>query len=162
MALFAGDLQTSNSLARTVENLCRTKLKTLEVAEVSHWLYATLGEAHLLTANLDEARIWYNHAAQKAQGEIRDIASMRKQVRVILLETGAEMAQLDDCFQVPTVVAFTGHMIDRLNHPMKRFPADMEEHVRSAISRELEEINAGIAYASASLWVRYHFSGRND
>jgi len=150
LALFSGEAKTSETLARTVTDLCLTKLKELEEVEVSPWLYATLGEAHLLTGNQSEAKRWYRKGAQKAQGAIRDIASMRKQARAILQETGADSAQLEDCFQIPAVIAFTGHMIDPPDRAQKRFPQEQEPLVRDEISRKLKELNAGNAYASAA------------
>jgi class 3 adenylate cyclase len=150
LALLSGDSQTSDALARTVTDLCLSKLKDLGEVEVSPWLYATLGEAHLLTGNQNEAKRWYRKGTQKAQGAIRDIASMRKQARVILQEAGEDISQLEDCFQIPTVIAFTGHMIDLPDRAQKRFPEAQEPRVRDEISRKLAELNAGIAYASAT------------
>jgi len=47
-------------------------------------------------------------------------------------------------------VVFTGHMIDQPNRLQKRFPTELEDPVRKEIARCLDQMNAGIAYASAA------------
>lgn len=152
LALFAGDLNGSDTLARRVLDLCQSKLKTLEKeqAEISHWLYATLGETELLIGDQEEALFWYRKAAEGASGDIRALASMRKQARNILREQQRDPALLDGCLPVSSVVVFTGHMIDSPGRKNERFPPALEEQVRQEIARELTEVDAGIGYSSAA------------
>ena len=152
LALFSRDLPRSLSLASRVQELCLEKLKALEnrQSKVSYWLYATLGEAELLLGKRKQAAAWYQKAAKETHGNIRDLASMHKQAKAILTAMGIEENLLNSCFNVPTVVAFTGHMIDQLGRLTKRFPAEVENQVRQEIAKKLNEVNAGIAYASAA------------
>jgi class 3 adenylate cyclase len=149
LALFIGDMQTCRTLAKEVKTLCQEKLNENE-ENPAHWLFATLGEAELLLGNQKGAKTYYQRAAGGASRSFRDIASMRKQASAILTETGADDTWLDESLQVPTVVAFTGHMIDLPCRAQKRFPAELETPVREQISQKLEEMHAGIAYSSAA------------
>ena len=89
LALFVGDMQTCRTLAGEVKTLCQEKLNENE-ENASHWLFATLGEAELLLGNQEAAKTYYQKAAGRAVRSFRDIASMRKQARAILTETGAD------------------------------------------------------------------------
>jgi len=150
LSLVIGKKKESYELAKIVKKICLKKIKieSCKNISVSHWLLATLGEAELILGNFDTAKKMYSKAS--AQSDIRGVASMRKQARMILKSQGNTINILDCCFKVPTIVVFSGHIIDQPTRPKKRFPKEIEKEVRKEISIRLEKMNAGIAYSSAA------------
>jgi class 3 adenylate cyclase len=51
-------------------------------------------------------------------------------------------------FSPPTVVAFAGHMIDKPDRPLPRFPASIEASIKQAIIHSLHTLQARIGYCS--------------
>lgn len=51
---------------------------------------------------------------------------------------------------MPTVVVFTGHMMDKPGRPVARFPREAESQVARRIAEELEELQGVCGYASAA------------
>ncbi len=66
------------------------------------------------------------------------------QFQKIGLNVGSKLRVL---LKPPTVVAFTGHMIDTLGRKEPRFPGYLEQAVREGIEEKLAEIDAEIGYA---------------
>jgi class 3 adenylate cyclase len=173
----AGELKKAEDIARKVEKLCRTEIgQTIDKPD--GWLFATLAEALTHQGATSAAAEYYQKAATLFQGRWRDLASMRKQAREIIgfaakapegsrghwydlasikrraremlgrSQKGQEW--LDACFTFPTVVVFSGHMIDRPGRAAPRFPAEQEPHVREEIRQYLRSVNAGFGYSSAA------------
>ena len=150
LSLIIGNKKKSCELATNVKKLCLKKIKidSKKNISTSHWLLATLGEAELLLGNFQLAKQMYAKTAELS--DVRSLASMRKQARMILKSQGNNINILDSCFNVPTIVAFSGHIIDKPNRQSKRFPKEIEKQVRKEISKRLEKMNAGIAYSAAA------------
>ena len=74
---------------------------------------------------------------------------MRRQVRLL-----SEAMNVDDAvlqaLDIPKVIAFAGHMVDRPGQALSRFPAAAEESVRTAIHEALDRYGAGFGYSSAA------------
>jgi pilus assembly protein FimV len=71
----------------------------------------------------------------------------------ILLLEEAGMKIPDEIVQLlapPTIVAFTGHMIDTEGRTKPRFPAYLEPYVKEEIHKHFEAINAEIGYSAAA------------
>ncbi|MBI5693892.1 MAG: DUF4071 domain-containing protein [Verrucomicrobia bacterium] len=117
---------------------------------VDGWLVATLAEALTHLGEKKEAAQFYRQAAQIFQGRWRDLASMRRQAREILRFNGQPHDWLDACFEFPTVVVFSGHMIDAAGRSSPRFTAEMEPAVREEIRAYLQRVKAGFGYSSAA------------
>ena len=150
LALVSENTRKSFELAKEVKKICLGKIKcdAAENIPASHWLIATLGETELLLGNFEASKKLYAKAAE--QSDVRGLASMRKQARMILKAQNQNIDILDCCFKVPIVVAFSGHIIDHPNRPQSRFPKELEKTVRNEIAHRLEEMNAGIAYSAAA------------
>jgi hypothetical protein len=146
LALQLGEGRESQALAIKVLEA----LKTKEVLELEHWDLATIGEAHLLSHDLEEARLYYSRAVAKEPDLVRDTAVMRAQARMNLKALGEPENALDDVFPTPTVIAFVGHMVDEPERGRPRFPPEKEGEVRLAIRKRLEEIGRVYAYCSAA------------
>ena len=117
---------------------------------IDGWLAATLAEALTHLGDTKEAARYYEQAAEAFKGRWRDLASMRRQAREILRFNGQPPEWLDACFEFPTVVVFSGHMVDAAGRPIPRFTAEMEPAVREEIRAYLQKVKAGFGYSSAA------------
>lgn len=153
LSLIAGDEEQSSKLAEEVKQIClrqRSKLKSKQL-EPPYWLDATLGEAELLLNNDFESEKWYRSAVDRTCGAVRDISSMKKQVKAILRARNVQNTDFAEaCFPSSKVVIFTGHRIDSEDRGTPRFPDEKQEYVRKQIARKLDLENAAIAYSSAA------------
>ena len=142
-----GNRAGSLALATATRRLC---LKCMdEQGRADHWLYATLGEACLLSGEEKQAADWYRRAVRRARGRAGDLASMRRQLR--LMSGSFEVPEtVRAALAAPQVVVFTGHMLDRPGRIHERFPARLEAQVTRAMAAELETVDAGIGYSSAA------------
>jgi class 3 adenylate cyclase len=173
----AGELKQAEEIARHVEKLCHAEIKA-KPDKVDGWLLATLAEALTHQGATAAAAENYKRAAEMFKGRWRDLASMRKQAREIIgfaskapdssrgtwydlasikrrareLVGRSQKGQewLDACFEFPTVVVFSGHMIDRPGRNPARFPASEEARVKAEIKAYLRSVNAGFGYSSAA------------
>jgi len=152
LSLFLGETSRCLDLAKSVKEICLMEREAIQARdeEIPYWVFATLGEADLLLGNLSDGAGWYRYAVQAAQGALRDISSMKKQATAILNELGRDPLCLEDWFHLPSVISFTGHMIDSPSREKQRFPPEIEDRVRNEIALKLDALNAGIAYASAA------------
>lgn len=117
---------------------------------IDGWLAATLAEALTHLGETKEAARYYQQAAGAFKGRWRDLASMRRQAREILRFNGQPQEWLDACFEFPTVVVFSGHMVDAVERPTPRFTTTMEPAVRDEIRAYLQKVKAGFGYSSAA------------
>lgn len=152
VSLLGGNIEQSRKIAEQVRDICEKILENKKNQEkpISFWLYASLGEASLLQGDTENAEKWYKKATQDCSKDIRALGSMRKQARLILEAAGKDRISLDHCFPVPSVVLFSGHIIDQPSRAEKRFPRENEQLVRSRIANWLEKHNGQISYSSAA------------
>jgi class 3 adenylate cyclase len=147
MALLLGNREQSKALAQAVREQC-LQLDKSAGAGGDYWVAATLGESALLLESWNEAEDWYLRASILGRGKLGDIVSTRRNARLILSHLQADATRVDRCFNVPLVVVFAGHLIDRPGRSTQRFPASMEPFVRDAIHRQLALLPPAIGYAS--------------
>jgi class 3 adenylate cyclase/tetratricopeptide (TPR) repeat protein len=172
----AGETAKALACAERVAKLCRKELRSPKI-EDNGWLVATLAEALLHQGLTTEAGKYYQQAVTIFAGRWRDLISMRRQAREIIqfaakaditparwYSLGAlrqrtreilgrsEKGQdwLDRCFEFPSVVVFSGHMLDQPGRPAPRFPADREAPIRAAILAYLKTIRPGFGYSSGA------------
>ncbi|MBS0319740.1 MAG: DUF4071 domain-containing protein [Proteobacteria bacterium] len=139
MAFLCGD----QGLCRTLANRALAALPD----RTTHWAHATAGEACLHLGRQKDAARAYAEAHRLAGGRFGDIASIRRQL--VLIGTPAAQAMLD-IVVAPTVIAFTGHMIDHPQRARPRFPAALEDRVAQALRERLERMGPVIGYAQAA------------
>jgi tetratricopeptide (TPR) repeat protein len=155
MSLLAGRRPTALRLARAVVKQAQSE-RDRRGAGRDYWLLATLGEACLVLGEMAPAADWYRQAARLASDNVGDVASIRRNVRLLagaIEGTDVILAALD----IGAVVVFSGHMVD---HPANRggrggqprFPADvrLEKVVGRAIAEQLDRLNAKVGYCSAA------------
>lgn len=151
MALLLGQQEQAASLAREVRASCLVEMeKAAESGGSNYWLLATLGEAALILGQWPEAKDWYARASVAGRGRFAELNSTRRNARLIIDALGIEREPFEQYFQIPSVVVFAGHMIDRPERNVPRFPPQLEGRVREALSQRLKRLNAGVGYASAA------------
>jgi len=157
MSVLTGAADEGRQLAREVLAICG------ECAAGGHegdfWLLATLGEACLLLGRSAEAAQWYRKAAAAAGRRHGDIASMRRQVKLLATSIDGAPAVLR-VLAVPRVAVFTGHMIDAPGRARARFPAGLESVVAAAIAEAIAANDVGFGYCSAACGADILFAER--
>jgi class 3 adenylate cyclase/tetratricopeptide (TPR) repeat protein len=149
MYLLAGRIDSARELAQRVVDKVHAGWQAGQSRD--YWSLATLGEASIILGDVASAQGWYQEAIGAAQGQVGDLASMRRNVQLLApFVEGLEV--LLESFGLGTVVVFSGHMIDHPNRPEPRFPPDpaLDRAVAAEIGRALDDLNATIGYASVA------------
>lgn len=165
-----GEAKKADECARKVAKQCKAEIAKAG-GETNGWLSATLAEALTHQGATAEAAKYYAQAVKLFPGRWRDLASMRRQAREIIafnpetrstanagwrgmlsFRKGDETpgAWLEECFEFPSVVVFSGHMVDAVGRPGPRFPAGDEAKVKEQIRAELVRLRPGFGYSSAA------------
>ncbi len=151
LALALGDRDRAAELARETTAQCR---ETLEQTVPSNgdrfWLLSTLGGASLLLRNWSEAEDWYRQAIAAAPGNWGSLQATRRTARLLMRHLDIDSSRIERLFNLPSIVVFAGHMIDRPDRNVPRFPAHLEPAVTRAIRQRLEELRVGFGFASAA------------
>jgi class 3 adenylate cyclase len=151
MAVLLGDLPRAEELARATKEICKREMQESETNRSDiHWLLATQGEAALILREWDKAEEYYEKATGHAGEAWGDRQSSFRQARLLAKALGADAERVARWFQIPRVVVFVGHMIDRPGRKSPRFPVNLESAVFAAIRGRLKELGAGFGYASAA------------
>ena len=115
MALLAGDRVRAGELARQARRAAEKELAAVrQTGGDVYYQLATIGEAALIDGDLTEAERWYREASAAGAGRVGELASTRRNARLIADATGAGAVLLGQLLAVPRVVVFSGHMIDRV------------------------------------------------
>jgi class 3 adenylate cyclase len=147
-ALLLGDRSEAASLARLVHDECLRM--NASGAHDDYWTLATLGEAALILGRQAEAEEWYGRAVAVGAKRVSDVASTRRNARLILQHVDLDGRRVEACLRVPSVAVFSGHMIDRPDRVRPRFPGALEDAVGAAIRERLRGRTVGFGYASAA------------
>jgi class 3 adenylate cyclase len=151
LALFLGEHERATTLADEVARRCREKLSQSEPAnEARYWILSTLGETALLLRRWSEAEEWYSKALEVGSGNWGCLHSTRLNARLVAQYLGEGNELVDRLFQFPSVVMFVGHMVDKPDRQVARFPPRLEGAVREAISSRLQLLDSKFGYASAA------------
>lgn len=132
----------AKALAKTVLEISRTRPD-------DYWKSATMAEALVILGDLEGAKQAYRTAAA-ASRDLHALSSTRKQARVLSHHLHGQNDFFDECFPIPKLVIFSGHMIDAPDRRVPRFPPEMEGTIKQLLEKELESMNAGIGFASAA------------
>jgi class 3 adenylate cyclase len=157
LALILSEREQAVALAREVAAQCRAELASADSPTAPgaapadrYWLVSTLGEAALLQENWSEAQDWYAQAVELGRGNWGSLQSTRHNANLLLKHLNANQDLIDRIFRFPSVVVFVGHMVDRPDREVPRFPPELEPAVKEAIRQRLRQVNAGFGYASAA------------
>ncbi len=148
MALLLGRLADARALASTVRDRCLA-IRADAPGHDNYWLLATLGEAALLIGETAAAQEWYGRAVGLGAHSYGDLASTRRNARLILAQHQADPGPIESCFPIPRVAVFSGHLIDRPGRLPPRFPPAFEADVRRQMAETLRRHNIGFGYSSA-------------
>ena len=132
--------------------------------EIYYWDEASLGEAYLLLGEYAKAREAYAHAAVMVMNDRKDMASMRRQIPLILGEEArpgekAEVTKTREVligerglFQSGSVAAFVGHGLDLVDPGAGGRPLveHRERWIRREIGAALAEHDVAVGYCSAA------------
>jgi class 3 adenylate cyclase/tetratricopeptide (TPR) repeat protein len=153
LALLLGERDHAAALARRVRKQCRQRLQGIEEASGErYWLVSTLGEAALLLGDWGEAENWYGQAVELGRGDWGNLKSTRHNARLLMqcVAPCEDQGRIEQLFRFPSVVVFAGHMVDRDDRTVPRFPPRLEPMVKDAIRQCLSKLNAGFGYASGA------------
>ena len=151
LGLLLGKRGRACAIAREVRQACLKELTGLpKTDENRYWPLATLGEAALILGRWSEAEDRYAHAAEISRDHFAELSSTRRNARLILDYLGRDASNIERCFQLPKVVVFAGHLIDRRDRRQPRFPPQLETAVREAIRLRLKKVGPCIGYSSAA------------
>lgn len=151
MSLLVGERDRAHALAREVHERCLQELDSLKKrGDDTYWPLATLGEAALILEQWSEAEAWYHQAAEVGRGRFGQLATTRRQARLLMHSLGSDPALIERCLPLARVVVFAGHMIDQPGRASPRFPPQLERAVQDAIRQRLERSDAGVGFASAA------------
>jgi tetratricopeptide (TPR) repeat protein len=122
--------------------------EVIEIAgkDDSFWAYATIGEAYLLLRDPVKATASYLKAAQMGGNQYGNMGSIYAQLLILehFINVPEEILLM---FSPPKIAVFAGHMIDH-NRATPRFPEEISEQVKFAISNELRINKIRIGYSS--------------
>ena len=138
MSQILGRGKTARSVAREVIDIAGK--------EDSFWAYATIGEAYLLLRDPITATASYLKAAQMGGGQYGNMGSIYAQL-IILKHFINVPEEILTMFSPPKIAVFAGHMIDH-NRSTARFPEEISEQIKFAISNELRIKKIRIGYSS--------------
>ena len=149
LAAVLGQDQQAKTIARKVRETILAK------PAGDYWETATLGEAALILGDWREAEDRYAGAVRQAGRAYGDINATRGNARLILnhvrpAPSETDRQKIEECFGIPNVVLFAGHMIDQPGREQPRFPPELEPVVRQQLRSRLKALNAGFGYSAAA------------
>ena len=150
LALLSNDAGRAHALAAEVREKCLADLARTEAAGGdSYWALATLGEAALILGDSKEAEGWYARAAEAGRGRLGELASTRRNARLIVEHTGGDRALVERHLPAPRIAAFAGGDVGTGAAESARLPPALERAAREALVERLRELNIGVGYAVA-------------
>lgn len=129
--------------------LAKKVLKICEKQPDDYWKLATVAEALVVLGDVEAARNAYR-AAVAMETDLRAFSSTRKQARTLSRQLFGKSDTFDDCFPIPKLVVFSGHMMDAPDRRTPRFPPSKERKIKKLLENQLEAMKAGIGFASAA------------
>lgn len=146
LSLLNGNTQPARELAKRTIELYQ---KYQKGRSDDRWRDATLGEAYLCLGDLAKAHEHYSRVVASGL-DVRERCSARRHARILLQFLGRDIHFLDECFDVPVVVVFSGHMVDAPGASERRFPVELEPAIASEIGAVVASAKPAIGYSSAA------------
>lgn len=143
IAFLLKETDKANQIARTVLEICQKQPD-------DYWKHATVAEALVVLGNEKAAKDAYRAAVAAESDNLRAFSSTRKQARVLSRQLYGRADVFDECFPIPKLVVFSGHMIDAPDRRSPRFPPSKEAEIKDLLEKQLAAMNAGIGFASAA------------
>jgi len=150
LAVVTGHRETGSAIAREVRERCLDGLQQQAPRDDRYWILATLGEAALILGDWPEAEEWYTRAAEAGSDRLGDLSSTRRNARLLLDHLDGDRTRIEQCLRLPRVIVFTGHMIDAPGRRSARFPSALEDLVRRAIRKRVDELDGRLGFAAGA------------
>jgi class 3 adenylate cyclase/tetratricopeptide (TPR) repeat protein len=147
VALLANERPAAKKLATRVLEICKAQP---EDDRKTYWNKVTIAEALAVLGRREEAEQAYRDALSQGKPKLRDLASTRKQARLLARHLYGRADTYDNSLPLPRVIVFSGHMIDAADRNPPRFPASQEPAVAAALRAELAAVDGGIGFSSAA------------
>ncbi|HRK29574.1 MAG TPA: adenylate/guanylate cyclase domain-containing protein [Tepidisphaeraceae bacterium] len=147
LASCAGDQSGASNLAAKISAQCEDLLTRASPGRERYFLLATLGESELVRGDHARAADWYRQATSAAGRNFGDIASTRRNARILLTTRCQDASVVNTWLPIPRVIVFSGHMIDRASRRTPRFPPSAVEGV---VKRFTQWLANDVSYAFAS------------
>ena len=143
IALLLNERDKADRIAKTVLEICQTQPD-------DYWKHATVAEALVVLGDAEGAKSAYRAAVAAESDNLRAFSSTRKQARSLSRQLYGRADMFDECFPIPKLVVFSGHMIDAPDRRHPRFPMAKEGEVKTLLEKQLAAMNAGIGFGSAA------------
>jgi class 3 adenylate cyclase/tetratricopeptide (TPR) repeat protein len=143
IAFLLKETEKAGRIAKTVLEICQAQPD-------DYWKHATVAEALVVLGDAEGAKSAYRAAVAAESDNLRAFSSTRKQARSLSRQLYGRTDMFDDCFPIPKLVVFSGHMIDAPDRRNPRFPMAKEGEVKELLEKQLAAMNAGIGFASAA------------
>ena len=130
--------------------LANTVLKICEEQPDDYWKHATVAEALVVLGDVEAAKNAYRAAVAAENDNLRAFSSTRKQARALSRQLFGRSDTFDECFPIPKLVVFSGHMIDAPDRRNPRFPPSKERKIKKLLENQLATMKAGIGFSSAA------------
>ncbi|MEY2576662.1 MAG: hypothetical protein QOF80_2149 [Verrucomicrobiota bacterium] len=143
IAFLLNERDKADRIAKTVLEICQTQPD-------DYWKHATVAEALVVLGDAEGAKSAYRAAVAAESDNLRAFSSTRKQARTLSRQLYGRADMFDECFPIPKLVVFSGHMIDAPDRRNPRFPMAKEGEVRELLEKQLAAMNAGIGFGSAA------------
>ena len=153
-AAVLGDATRVTRYATLARESCRRALH--QGSGDLYWPTATLAECALLLGASGEAVAEaYRRSTALAPGDWAKQNATRRQARTLLRARGQPSEWLNDCFTLPRVVLFAGHLTDSPGRTAPRFPEAAVPDVAEGVAAFLERCAPGravplLGFASAA------------
>jgi len=155
LSVMLGHPRDAESMARRVAKCCRTLLESGSPAR--YRIHAALGEAALILGDAAEAARCYQEAERSAGRDLGAAVATRRQARFLLRHLrdprdriGEARAKIENCFTVPSVAVVVGHMIDRQERLVPRFPESIAVKMADEMEKRIVDRNIRVGYSSAA------------
>jgi class 3 adenylate cyclase len=142
--LIAGAAERARDWARRTLRACDAAPADSEMEK--YYRAASRAEAHLVLGDTAAAQEALAEANRHAKSRLALRAATRRQLRLLCHALNVDPALLQP-IAPPTVIHYTGHMIDPPNL-RGRFPPELEPGVAAAVADRLGRLNVGFAYGS--------------
>jgi class 3 adenylate cyclase/tetratricopeptide (TPR) repeat protein len=143
IAFLLKETDKANRIAETVLEICQKQPD-------DYWKHATVAEALVVLGDEKGAKSAYRAAVATESDNLRAFSSTRKQARVLSRQLFDRADVFDECFPIPKLVVFSGHMMDAPDRRTPRFPPAKEAEIKDLLEKQLAAMNAGIGFASAA------------
>lgn len=144
LSVVLGEREAAMDFAR------RTEACAGAVPKRDYWVTVTLAEVALIRGDLPQARARYAEAVAGFSASPDQLASTRRQARLVAGQIFGDESVCDDCFPLAPVTVFVGHLTDAPGRARARFPESMAPAIEERLRARLKSLGTRIGYASGA------------